>query len=344
MFGVRAGVQCQAGLGRQEVEPAGDVHAERLLVAQPAGAPARAVGGQGALHSGLVGGAVVMDMPEHQEPGKLTAGAGRPGIVPVEHGQLARGPGQHVVGVQVPVAGDQPVPGHGGHQISQVAQQAGVPGHRPRPAGSLPARGIRELVPGRRPRNGVIPGVDRTPVRPGQSMQPSRQVANLNGQSGVGQVHGHAVNPPVQPQPATTITGGQLLEEPPAPARQAARQPDTGRLQVCGEGCFLAYRLLVRFPEQFLDGVALRAQIQAPDSSHRPPRHRDQRGPGFRRQPECAADQLNVLAAATDHAPRQPAADDHGNLAGQGRAAGRGGPRTRRANLRRPVDHLVSPG
>jgi hypothetical protein len=40
----------------------------------------------------------------------------------------------------VPVAGEQPVPGHGSHQICQVAQQAGVPGHRLPPAGSLPAR------------------------------------------------------------------------------------------------------------------------------------------------------------------------------------------------------------
>jgi hypothetical protein len=30
---------------------------------------------------------------------------------------------------------------------------------------------------------------------------------------------------------------------------------------VRGEGYFRAYRLLVRFPEQFFDGVALRAQI-----------------------------------------------------------------------------------
>ena len=257
-----------------------------------------------------------MDMPEHQEPGKLTAGAGGPGIVPVEHGQLARGFDQHVVGVQVPVAGDQPVPGHGGHQICQVAQQAGVSGHRLPPAGSLPARSVRELVPGRRPRNSVIPGVDRTPGRPGKSMQPSSQVADLDGQPWVGQVCGHALNPPVQPQPATTMIGGQLLEESTVPAGQAARQPDTRRLQVCGEGYFRAYRLLVRFPEQFFDGVALRAQIQAPDSSHRTPRHRDERGSGFCRQPEYAADELDALAAATDHIPRQPAAGDRGNLAG----------------------------
>ncbi len=217
--------------------------------------------------------------------------------------------------MQVPVAGDQPVPGHGGHQICQVAQQAGVPGHRLPPAGSLPARGVRELVPGRRLRNCVIPGVDRAPGRPGQSMQPSGQVADPGGKPRVGQVRGHAINPPVQPQPATTLTGGQLLEEPPVPARQAARQPDTGRLQVRGEGCFRAYRLLVRFPEQFLDGVALHAQIQAPDPSHRTPRHRGERGSGSCRQSEYAADELHALTVATDHIPRQPAADDRGNLA-----------------------------
>jgi len=145
-------------------------------------------------------------------------------------------------------------------------------------------------------------------------MQPPSQVADLDGQPWVGQVRGHAINPPVQPQPATTLIGGQLLEESPAAAGQAARQPDTGRLQVRGEGYFRAHRLFVRFPEQFFDGVAFRAQIQAPDSSHRTPRHRDERGSGFCRQPECAADELDALAAATDHAPRQPAADDRGNL------------------------------
>ena len=146
-------------------------------------------------------------------------------------------------------------------------------------------------------------------------MQTPGQVADLDGQPWIGQVHGHAINPPVQPQPATTMIGGQLLEESPAPAGQAARQPDTCRVQVRGEGYFRAYRLLVRFPEQFFDGVALRAQIQAPHSSHRTPRHRDNPGSGSCRQPECAADVLDALAAATDHAPRQPAADDRGNLA-----------------------------
>jgi hypothetical protein len=159
-------------------------------------------------------------------------------------------------------------------------------------------------------------------------MQPSSQVADLGGQPRVGQVHGHAINPPVQPQPAATVIEGQLLEESPALARQAARQPDTRRLQVCGEGHFRTHRLLVRFPEQFFDGVALRAQIQAPDSSHRPTRHRNEQGSGFCRQPECAADVLDALAAATDHAPRQPAADDRGNQAS---------PRARRQNQARPA-------
>ena len=53
-------------------------------------------------------------------------------------------------------------------------------------------------------------------------MQTSSQVADLGGQPRVGQVHGHAINPPVQPQPAATATiAGQLLEESPAPAGQA---------------------------------------------------------------------------------------------------------------------------
>ena len=46
VFGGRALVQCHAGLGLQEVEPASDVHAERLFAAQPAGAPGSAVGGE----------------------------------------------------------------------------------------------------------------------------------------------------------------------------------------------------------------------------------------------------------------------------------------------------------
>ncbi len=103
-----------------------------------------------------------------------------------------------------------------------------------------------------------------------------------------------------------------------AMAGQAARQPDTCGLQVRGEGYFQAYRLLVRFLEQLLDGVTLRAQIQAPDPSHRTPRHRDERGSGSCRQPECAADEPGALAAATDHTPRQPAADDRGNPACSG--------------------------
>src|SRR5690348_8675432 len=157
-------------------------------------------------------------------------------------------------------------------------------------------------------------------------MQPSGQVADLGGQPWVGQVYGHALNPPVQPQPATTMIGRQLLEESPVPAGQAARQPDTCGLQVRGEGYFRAYRLLVRFPEQFFDGVALRAQIQAPDSSHRTSRNRAEQGSGFCRQSECAADELDALAAATDHAPRQPGADDRGNLAhGPAAVRGRGG-------------------
>src|SRR5262249_11916832 len=69
-----------------------------------------------------------------------------------------------------------------------------------------------------------------------------------------------------------------------------------------GDGYFREQRLLVRFPEQLLDGVALRAQIQAPHPPHRTPRHRDQRGSGFRRQPESAADEPDALAAGTDHA------------------------------------------
>jgi hypothetical protein len=123
-----------------------------------------------------------------------------------------------------------------------------VPGHRLPPAGSLPARSVRELVPGRRPRNCVIPGAGPARGRPGQSRQPSGQAADPDGQPRVGPVRRHAINPPVQPQPATTVTGGQLLEEPPAPAGQAARQPDTGTVQVRGEGYFRTYRLLVTFP------------------------------------------------------------------------------------------------
>lgn len=80
--------------------------------------------------------------------------------------------------------------------------------------------------------------------RPGKSMQAPSQIADLDGQPWIGQVHGHAINPPVQPKPATTMIGGQLMEESPTPAGQAARQPDTGRVQARGEGYFRAYRLL----------------------------------------------------------------------------------------------------
>lgn len=50
------------------------------------------------------------------------------------------------------------------------------------PAGSLPACSVRELVPG--PRDPVMPGAGRTPAWPGTSMQPPRQVADLDGQPG----------------------------------------------------------------------------------------------------------------------------------------------------------------
>jgi hypothetical protein len=145
-------------------------------------------------------------------------------------------------------------------------------------------------------------------------MQSASQVTDLDGQPGVGQVNRHAIDPPVQPQPATATVGGQLLEESPAAAGHAAGQPDASRLQMRSEGCFQAYQLLVTFPEQFFDCAALRARIQAPHSSHRTPRHLGDRGPRSCRQPECGADLPDAPAAATDHALRQPAADDRGNL------------------------------
>ena len=46
------GVQRHVGLGLQEVEHAGDEHAERLLVADPAGPAGCLVGGEGASHPG----------------------------------------------------------------------------------------------------------------------------------------------------------------------------------------------------------------------------------------------------------------------------------------------------
>lgn len=56
------------------------------------------VGGEGALDSGVIGPAVVMDVPERQEPGKLLVRAGRPGVVPVEQERAAGAVDQHVAG------------------------------------------------------------------------------------------------------------------------------------------------------------------------------------------------------------------------------------------------------
>ena len=76
------------------------------------------VGGEGASHRGGIG-LAVMDVPGNQEVGKFAARAGRPGVIPVEQHHLARAVDEHVVGVQVAMAGDQRFARLGGDQSGQ---------------------------------------------------------------------------------------------------------------------------------------------------------------------------------------------------------------------------------
>ena len=105
-----------------------------------AGAPGSAVGGEGALHRGIIGSAVVMAMPEHQQPGKLTVRAGRPCIVPVEHGRLARGLDQHVAGVQSRWQVNSRSPAMGVTRSARSRSKPACPAIASPLAGSVPAR------------------------------------------------------------------------------------------------------------------------------------------------------------------------------------------------------------
>jgi hypothetical protein len=154
---------------------------------------------------------------------------------------------------------------------------------------------------------GVIPGIGLAARRQCAGMQPAEQAAVLGGDACVGQVHRHAVNPPVEPQPAAAGIGGQPGDEIPTRAGHAGRQPDACRLQVRGQLGLVARRFLVGVEEQLLDREAIRAQVKAPDLSHRTARYRDDRGIRCFRKSEGSADPADRPPASVDHTLSQPA-------------------------------------
>jgi hypothetical protein len=165
----------------------------------------------------------------------------------------------------------------------------------------------RRAGPGRRVWDGVVPGIGLAAWRQCAGMQPAEQAAGPGGDARVGQVDWHAVNPPVEPQPATPGIGGQPGDETPARAGNAGRQPDAGRFQVRGQLRLAARRCLVGFPEQLLDRETISAQVKAPDPSHRTARHRADRSARHLRKPEGSADPADCRRASADHTPSQPA-------------------------------------
>ena len=289
----------------------------------PAG---RLVGGEGASHRGGIG-LAVMDVPGNQEVGKFAARAGRPDVIPVEQHQLARTVGEHVVGVQVAMAGNQRFARLGGDQSGQFAQQADPLGQGRSPGRPVRESGVSDLIPGRRVWDGVVPGIGLAARRQCAGMQPAAS-GWPGGDACVGQVHRHSVNPPVEPQPAAAGIGGQPGDETPTRAGHAGRQPDASRFQVRGQLRLVARRFLVGVPEQLLDREAIRAQVKAPDLSHRTARYRDDRGVRYLRKPEGGADPPAVaLPASITRSANQPT---HGYRQRISAAPGGGGVRTPR--------------
>ena len=172
------------------------------------------------------------------------------GVIPVEQYQLACAVDEHVVGVQVAMAGDQRVARLGRDHRGEFAQQAGSLGQGRGPWRPVRERGVSELAPGRRVGDGVVPGIGLAAWRQCAGMQPAEQAADPGGDAGVCQVDRHAVNPPVQPQPAAAGIGGQPGDETPARAGHAGSQPDARRFQVRGQLRLAARRFLAGFPEQ----------------------------------------------------------------------------------------------
>ena len=138
-------------------------------------------------------------------------------------------------------------------------------------------------------------------------MQPAQQAADRGGDAGVAQVDRRAIDPPVEPQPAAAVIGGQPGDETPARAGHAGGQPDARRLHVRGHLRLAAGRFLAGFPEQLLDREAIRAQVKAPDPSHRTAGHRDDRSARYVRKPEDGADPADCRPASVDHTLSQPA-------------------------------------
>lgn len=167
-------------------------------------------------------------------------------------------------------------------------------------------RGVSELIPGRRVRDGVVPGIGLAARRQCAGMQPAWQAADPGGDACTGRVRRHAVNPPVEPQPAAGF-GGQPGDETPTRAGHAGRQPDAGRFQVRGQLRIVARRFLAGVPAQLLGRETIRAQVKAPDLSHRTARYRDDRGVRYVRKPEGSADPAHRRAASVDHTLSQPA-------------------------------------
>ena len=240
--------------------------------------------------------------------GRQAHGLGWPAdVIPVEHHQLARAVNEHVVGVQVAMAGDQRVARLRRDHRGDFAQQAGALGQGRGPWRPVRERRVSELVPDRRVWDGVVPGIGLAAGRQCAGVQPAQQAADAGGDARVGQVDRHAVNPPVEPQPAAAGIAGQPGDERPARPGHAGRQPDTGRFQVRGHLRLLASRFLTGLPEQLLDREAIRTQVKAPDLSHRTPTHRDDRGARYVREPEGSADPADCRPVSADHTLSQPA-------------------------------------
>lgn len=168
-------VECPAAVELQQVTLHGDGRGEVGGTGQPGGAAGRPVGG--VRRSG--GGEADVGGKVGEDQGQLTARLGRPAVLPVQHHDSAGGGAQHVLGVDVPVAGHEEARVrryHHGVERDQLRQPA-TEGRRP--GGACPAAASVQRPPARFPEGFAEPGLHRLAAGVPHLMEPGGHRADL---------------------------------------------------------------------------------------------------------------------------------------------------------------------